>query len=795
MITNYLKIAWRHLQKNRLYSLINLAGLAIGITGCLLIGLYIWHEWSYDRFHENADRIVRVTWEYDFADKTEETASTGTRVGPEFTRRFPETESFVRLLKYPRVVAFENRQFEEKKFLYADSTFFDIFSFDLIKGDPESVLDEPASIVLTRSMAEKYFGNEPALGRTLTVGGTKDFTITGITEDAPDNSQIKFDFIIPFSNLSASTSEKWNEANYITFLLLKNSDGMEPLQAKIHNYMEEVSREEYKLEGDNFMTYHLQPLTDVHLKSKLDGLEPNSSITYLWVMAAVAFLILLIACVNYTNLSIAQAAGRGSEIGIRKVLGAGKKNIFYQFMSESLLMTFIALGVTLLLGYYLLSSFNQLSGKQIDTDVLFQPATLLLLLVLSMIVAFMAGAYPAVVLSGGKVINILRKGFSFTGSGVLRKSLIVFQFVISIFLIIATVVILQQLSYIQDRDLGYNKEQVLVLPIDTQIRENYDQIRPALEEIPGVKSVAAAYEDPTHIGWSDGLTATEGNKGISVNAMPVDEHIVRTLGLQIIAGEDYTNSDIKMADPQLQGDNIQYTYMLNESAVRALGWTPEEAIGKRVAKGREGIVRAVVKDFHFRSLHEPIGPLVIFMDKRLTGSMFVKLQETNVPETIAALEKVWNSRIAHRPFEYQFLDENYTALYRSEQSIAAVFTTFSVLAILLACLGLFALTAYAMVSRTKEIGIRKVLGATVPDILGLVSKDFIKLVFIAIVIGVPVSLLAVNKWLEGFSYRVDIAWWVVALASLLLLVIATTTVCLQAIKTAMTNPVKNLKNE
>ena len=444
MITNYLKIAWRHLQKNRLYSLINLAGLAIGITGCLLIGLYIWHEWSYDRFHENADRIVRVTWEYDFADKTEETASTGTRVGPEFTRRFPETESFVRLLKFPRVVAFGDRQFEEKNFLYADSTFFDIFSFDLIKGDPRSVLDDPASIVLTRSMAEKYFGNEPALGKTLTVGGTKDFTVTGIAADVRDNSQIKFDFIVPFSNLSAATSEKWNEANYITFLLLKDSDGMEPLQAKIHNYMEEVSREEYKLEGDNFMTYHLQPMTDVHLKSKLDGPEPNSSITYLWVMAAVAFLILLIACVNYTNLSIAQAAGRGSEIGMRKVLGAGKKNIFYQFMSESLLMTFVALGITLLLGYYLLPSFNQLSGKQVDSDILFEPATLLLLLVLSLIVAFMAGAYPAFVLSGGKVINILRKGFSFTGSGILRQSLIVFQFVISVFLIIATVVILQR---------------------------------------------------------------------------------------------------------------------------------------------------------------------------------------------------------------------------------------------------------------------------------------------------------------------------------------------------------------
>lgn len=795
MIKNYFKIAWRHLQKNRLYSLVNLSGLAIGITGCLLIGIYIWHEWSYDRFHEHADRIVRVTWEYDFADKTEETASTGTRVGPEFTRRFPETESFVRLMKYPRVVASGDKQFEEKNFLYADSTFFEIFSFKLLQGDRGAVLKDPSGIVITSSMAEKYFGNEPALGKSLNVGGGKDHIVTGIARDVPNNSQIKFDFILPFSNLSAATSEKWNEANYITFLLLKDANSREPLQTKIHRYMTKVGMEEYQLDGDNFMTYHLQPLTDVHLKSTLDGLEPNSSITYLWILAAVAFLILLIACVNYTNLSIAQAAGRGSEIGIRKVLGAGKKNIFYQFITESFLLTSIAFGMTLILAYFLLPYFNQLSGKHIDSDVLLKPATLILLLFLSVIVAFLAGAYPAMVLSGGKVIQVLKRGFSFTGSGLLRKSLIVFQFVISIFLIISTVVILQQLSFIQDRDLGYNKEQVLVLPVDSQIRENYDQLRTALEEVPGVHSVAAAYEDPTHIGWSDGLTPTGGGKGISVNAMPVDEHIVETLELEIIAGEDYTSSDKQLADPKLQGDNIQYIYMLNEAAVRALGWTPQEAVGKRVAKGREGIVRAVVKDFHFRSLHEPIGPLVIFMDKRLTGSMFVKLDQANVPETIASLQDVWKSRVAHRPFEYQFLDENYTALYRAEQSIAAVFTAFSIVAILLACMGLFALTAYAMVSRTKEIGIRKVLGATVPDILSLVSKDFIKLVVVAIIIGIPLSLLAVHKWLAGFSYRIDIAWWVVALAGFLTLIIATTTVCLQAMRTAMTNPVKNLKNE
>ncbi len=795
MKTNYFKIAWRHLKKNKLYSIINLSGLAIGITGCLLIGIYIWHEWSYDRFHANVDKIVRVTWEYNFDGTNEETALTGTKVGPEFTRRFPEAKAYVRLLKYPRVVAYENQAFEEKNFLYADSSFFKIFSFPILSGKSETALDSPENIVLTASTAKKYFGSEDPIGKRVNVGGTKDFTITAVTADPPQNSQIKFDFVAPFASLNAAKEEKWNEANYITFLLLNQPENILPLQQKISEYAKEVGRDEMQLQGNNSMTYHLQPLTQVHLYSKLDGFEPNSSVTYLWILAAVALLILLIACVNYTNLSIAQAAGRSAEIGMRKVLGAGKSNIFYQFITEAILMTLMAFGITLFISFYLLPSFNQLSGKQIEADVIFEPVTILLLFGLSLFVAFLAGAYPALVLSGGKVITVLKSGFSFTGSAVLRKSLIVFQFVISVFLIIATVVILQQLNFIQDKDLGYKKEQVLILPLDTKIKENYPEIKAAVENLGGVSAVSAAYEEPTYIGWSDGLTSLENDKKISINAMPVDENIIETLGFEIIFGENYTTSDVQLADPEIHGDNISYTYMLNESAVRALGWTPQEAIGKKVSKGREGIVRAVVKDFHFRSLHEPIGPLVIFMDKRLTGSMFVKLEEANLSSSLASLEELWKSRIPHRPFEYQFLDENYTALYKAEQNIAAVFTTFSIVAIFLACLGLFALSAFSMAKRKKEIGIRKVLGASVPDILTLVSKDFIKLVLVAIFIAIPLSLLAVDKWLEGFSYKVEVQWWVMAAACIATLIIAIGTICLQAIKTAFSNPVKNLKME
>lgn len=794
MIKNYFKIALRHLQKNKLYTAVNMLGLTVGITSCILIGIYVWHEMSYDQFHAKADRIVRVTWEYNFGDAETKTASTGTKVGPQFQRTFPEVESYTRLLKYPRVISYRDKLFDEKNFVYADSAFFSIFSFPLIRGEVGTVLDAPEKLVITESMAKKYFGNEDPIGKTIKVGGTKDFVVSGITANAPENSQIKFDFIASFKTLNASKEEKWNEANYITYLLLQNGDDIQPLQSKVTAYAVKVAKEEMQVEDSHFMTYHLEPLTKVHLHSELDGLEPNNSILYIYILSAVALLILLIACVNYTNLSTAQSAGRSAEIGMRKVLGADKKQVFNQFMSESFLLTFFAVLLALLCSVLLLPYFNSLSGKQLDRTVLLNPFTIIALSVLAVLVAFTAGAYPAFILSRSKVIHVLKSGFNFTGSGALRKSLIVFQFVISIFLIITTIVILQQLSFIRNKELGYNKEQVIVLPMDAKMLEHYDDFKNEVADLPGVISVGGAYESPIQIGWSDGLTGEGGGKNISINALPVDESFVTTIGFKIIAGSDYTWSDVQQFDTSNNGNNIRYSFMLNESAVKTLGWTPEEAIGKTVAKGREGTVKAVVKDFHFKSFHEAISPLAIFLDRRMLNSFFIKISG-NTPATLAALDKVWKQRMPHRPFEYTFLDEEYNALYKTEERTANVFTTFSTLAILLACLGLFALTAYAMVQRTKEIGIRKILGASIPDILALVSKDFLKLVFISIFIAIPIALLAINKWLENFVYKTDIYWWVFAVAGFFALLIAFLTIFIQAIRVATANPVNNLRTE
>ncbi|MFL5741951.1 MAG: ABC transporter permease [Flavisolibacter sp.] len=794
MLQNYFKVAWRHLQASKLYAIVNIFGLAIGIASCLLIGMYIWDELSFDQFHTNKDRIVRITWEYNFDDADTRTALTGTRVGPEFTRRFPEVEAFVRTMKYGNVVSNQEKMYDEKNFLYADSTFFSLFSFPLLQGNARTVLDAPNKMVLTASAAKKYFGQESAMGKTLKVGGTKDFVITGIAADVPQYSQIKFDMVGSFSSLGASKTEKWSEANYVTYLLLRKNEPVSSLQSKIDAYCKEIGKDELKLQGNQHTAYHLEPLSRVHLHSDLEGLEPNNSISYIYIMAIVAFMILLIAGVNYTNLSIAQSAGRNTEVGMRKVMGARKGQLFRQFIVESFLLSLIALLLALLISWLLLPYYNQLSGKHLHIEVMFQPSGVAALLALAILIALCAGTYPALVLSRNRIMNILKSGFIFSSSGSLRKTLIVFQFVISIFLTGATIVLLQQLSYIRNKDLGYDKQQVVVLPVDRIVSKNYDNIKRAIALTPGVLSVGGAYEEPTDIGWGDGITTTDG-KSITVNALPVDEDAIRTLGMHIIAGSDFTQADVQQFDTSNDGKNIRYTFMLNQSAVNALGWTPEQALGRTIQKGNEGTIKAVVKDFHFHSFHEPIKPLVIFLDKRLVGSMFVKISGKDIPGTIGRLSTTWKQRINHRPFEYKFLDDDYEALYQTEQRTANVFTTFSTLAIILSCLGLFALTAYTMVRRTKEIGIRKILGASLSDILLLVSKDFLKLVMLALAISIPLAFYAINKWLQTFSYRISVEWWVFAVSGLLTLVIAFVTVSLQAARTAFANPVKNLRTE
>ncbi|HMR91399.1 MAG TPA: ABC transporter permease [Chitinophagaceae bacterium] len=801
MFKNYLKIALRNIRKNKLYSFVNIAGLAIGITGCLLIGLYVWNELSYDRFHKNADRIVRVTMEYQFSGTVSKTAVTGTKAGPQFKRSFPEVESYVRLYKYPMSLANGSRAFEEKNAVFADADFFKMFSFRLLRGEPSAVLSRPQTIVLTEKAAKRYFGEEDPVGKTLRINGTdKDYEVTGIAENAPLNSQIQYDVLISFLSTNASKSETWKNANYITYLLLNNAERAKQIEAKVLAYSNDAVRKELGIQegSSDYWIYRTELLKDVHLRSELSGLEPNGNMTYIYVLSIVAILILIIACVNYTNLATAQSVSRSTEIGVRKVMGAGKKQLLKQFLGESFVLTFIALALAVASGILLLPVFNQLTGKTFTASFFVQPLFLTAALLLCIIISLLAGAYPAFVLSNTRLTSILKSGLRIAHSGGgLRKTLITAQFVIAIFLIAATIIVLNQVSFIRHKSIGYDREQVVVMPVDYKMKASYDLLKNAMRQVPGVVSVTGAYEDPTFIEWGDGITAEDGNgkKELSITGAPVDIGYLHTMGMQLAAGRDFQVSDFAAQDTSNNFKNYRSTYIINEKAAKDLGWTAEQAIGKTIVKSAPGPVVGVVKDFHFESLHTPIGPLVLFLDSSSVQQMFVKIRAGNTETTLAGIAALWKTRVPHRPFDYHFLDDDFNTLYRTEEQTASLFSVFAGVAIVLACLGLFALAAFTTVQRTKEIGIRKILGANTAGITLLISRQFMWLVGTAILIATPLGWWAGNNWLQKFAYRITLDWWIFAIAGIVAVLIALAAVSYHAIRVSLANPVKALRTE
>lgn len=799
MFKNYFKTALRNLRKNKLYSAINIFGLTVGLSACLLIGVYINHELSYDKFNANADRIVRATMEYKQAETVNSVASTGTKVGPQLKRTFPAIEEYVRTFISSSIVKSGDKVFDEQHVLFADDPFFKVFSFKLVDGNASTALDAPDKIVLTRSMAKKYFGNENAVNKTLNVIG-KDMTVSAVCEDVPQNSQLKFDFVTQFLNLSNGVKEEtWWNANWITYFLLRDKQSIAPLQQQVNDYMNTPDvRKEARLEGSSYLKYNLQPLTKVHLYSSLAGFEPNGSITYIYMFLVIALLILIIACANYTNLATAQSAGRSGEIGMRKVMGASKKQVFIQFIGESSVITFIAAALAFLLSIFLIPYFNNITGKHFTPDVLLQPVPIIALAVFCVLVSFFAGLYPALVLSGTQIMGVLKKGFTFTGgNNMLRKTLIVAQFGISIFLIIYTVVILQQMNFMQTKNLGYDKDHVVVLPIGGKMQQDFQSIKDAFVQVPGVQAVTASYETPEYVQWGDGISTTDekGKHDVSLNAMPVDLDFTKTMKMQLAAGRDFQQSDFALMDTSNNYANFQQSYIINESLAKKIGWSPEQAIGKTLDKGVTGPVVGVVKDFNFSSLHDPIGPLLIFLGRDFSRNFMVRIDGADMKATLAKLEIVWKERVPGRPFGYHFLDEDYNKLYQAEQRTSALFSVASGLAIILACLGLFGLAAFTTVQRTKEIGIRRVLGAKVGSITILVSSNFLKLVGIAILIAAPLAWWAANKWLQDFAFRIPVQLYVFVIAAVVTMLIALFTVGFHSVKAALTNPVKSLRTE
>lgn len=805
MISNYLKIALRSLRNKKVFASINILGLAIGLAACMLILLFVQHELSYDHYNVNADRMFRVTLHGRIGGNEINIAGASAPAGPALMRDYPGVEAYTRLSNNGTfLVRNGEKRFREDGVIFADSNFFDLFSIRLLKGDSKTVLTEPRTVVITASTALKYFGRQDPVGKSLTMGNSGLFRVTGVCEDVPSNSHFHFDFF--GSMKSIGLGEKWLASGAHTYVLLRKGYSVEKLEAQVPQFVEKyigpeikeflgMTYEAYLRKGNRF-GFSFQPLTDIHLQSNLENeLEPNGNVKYIYIFAAIAAFILLIACINFMNLSTAGSAGRAREVGVRKVMGSVRQQLTVQFLTESVLLTVLALFVAFGLVVLLLPGFNGLAGKQFDLQSILNVRTVAYAFVGCLVVGLLAGSYPAFFLSAFKPVAVL-KGSIQAGvkSGWLRNSLVTIQFVVSIGMIIGTMVVYQQLRFIQNKKVGFDKEQVLILHDTHLLGEKAKTFKQQLRGLSAVSNVTLAGYMP--VGASnnstDGFLPESADNNITpyrFTTYQVDEDYLATLGIGLKAGRNFSK--------EFGTDSA--SVLINEAAAKQFGW--KDPIGKRVTTVGDGTpetkklytVVGVTKDFHFRSMHEQIAPLVMFYGGD-QYQMAVRIKTQDIPGLLKTLEKTWKAA-TDNPFAYSFLDERFNKMYESEMRVGKLFGIFAGLAVMIACLGLFGLAAFTTIQRTKEIGVRKVLGASVLSIVSLLSKDFIKLVGIAILIASPLAWYGMNRWLSDFAYKIHIEWWVFVLAGALAVGVALLTVSFQSIRAALVNPVKSLRSE
>jgi putative ABC transport system permease protein len=794
MLKNHIKIALRNLWRHRVFSFINITGLSVGITACFFIFMYVRFELSYDKFHTKADRIYRLVTDIKTPSETIVTDVTSWAFAPYIKTDFPDVESFTRVSGGSFLVRKGNVKFQEERTIFADSTFFKVFDFKLLKGNPNTALKAQANIVFTKTAAKKYFGDADPVGQTVLITGDAiPALVTGVMEDMPENSQIKADMIISMVTLTqkfnSGLDEAWGNYGATSYLLLKPGVNAKVLQSKFPAFMAKRNGEESR-KRQMFATLLLEPLKDVYLYSKRGGQEVGS-ISNVYIFSIVAIFILVIACINFINLTTARSVERAKEVGIRKVVGALKGELARQFIGESVILCLIAFVITILLSVLLLPLFNQLSGKIISPGIFSNIFYILALFGISVAIGFLAGIYPAVVLSSFKPVMVLKGRFSTgTKGSLLRKSLVVAQFSISIALIIGTIIVYNQMDFMRNRDLGFTKDQMIVMDSNGDVGK--DAFQQAIRSIPGVKSVALSSSVPGG-GNAGAYSEIENKKGdlqiANLDLYFVDFDYLNQYKIKMVAGRPFSR-DFMTTD-------TSQAMILNEEAVKLFGYTsPQQAIGRRFKQwGREGKIVGVMKDFHFRSLQEKIKPLSMRVELRNLNLVSVKADAKNLPATLAALESKWKEVIPNRPFSYYFLDEFFDRQYRAEQRFGKLFFNFAILAIAISCLGLLGLASYSTYQRTREIGIRKVMGASTPGIVNMLSVDFMKLVGISFVIATPFAWYFMHKWLQDFAYRIDIQWWVFAVAGILAMAVALTTISFQAIKAAMANPVKSLRSE
>ncbi len=801
MLKNYFKIALRNILKNKNYSFINIIGLAVGISACIIIALYVFNEESFDSFNKKADRIVRATMTFSFNGVSQNVAVTGTKLLPAFKRNFPEVEDGVRLYPSRAIVKYKDKLFEEPDFVYADSTFFNVFSFKMIEGNPGEVLSKPNCVILTSSSARKYFGNEDAFGKVIRINTRElgnvswdDYTITGIVQDCPLNSQIKFDFLASFCSLQSAKpgKEVWWNADYYTYLLLKSPGAMKTLQAKIPAYMKKQN-EELGLSGSDYMTFNLEPLKRVHLYSEAQGgFIPPGDYRYIIIFSLVALLILLIACANYINITTAKATERAKEIGVRKVIGAVRGQLIYQFITESFIIVTIAFFIGIVFAEFILPVFKNIYEVNLELSALLSPDAIGTVLFIILLIGLLGAGYPAFLLSKYKPVKVLKGNFKTGSSGIwIRKSLIIFQFAISVVLIICTLIIKDQLDYINNKKLGFDKNHIVVFPVDETMAGKAGVLKNEFLKNSGIKGVTFATRTPVFINSTNDIVYN--NRKIMVNQLGVDLDFLSTLGVHLYEGNNFTPADTAVYSKS--NSNQGLPILVNETALKQLNIKPENAVGTAVSfRGQKCFVKGVIKDFHFTSMRAGINPLVLFLNGYL-NKMMVRISGGSISNTINFMKEKWAALFPDHPFNMTFLNDDFNKLYQSENRTEKIFYIFGILAVILAYLGLFGLVSYSIQQKTKEIGIRKTLGATIANIISLLSKNYIKYILIANIIACPLALYAVNKWLEGFAYRTEISAWIFLSVMLLTFALVLIMIGFQSIKASKNNPVDSLRYE
>ncbi len=808
MIRNFIKTAWRNLKGNKVFSFINIFGLSVGLTCCMLITSYLYSELSYDTYPDNAKQIYRVGLHSNGDNAAADFPNVDIAVGQGIKNAFPEVLATTRMTKMGiAFVKYGEQQFKEESLVLADPNFLSLFSIPLLAGDSQTALTEPNSMVITKAFEKKYFGNSSGIGKMMIVNDNPT-KITGVIDKVPDNSHFHADaFLSLITYAGHKVKQTWSNVGYFTYLLLDKNANPAKLEAAfpelVAKYVVPETQHDMGVslaeaqKSVNTFKFFLQPITSIHLHSATRyEFEANGDIHYIYIFGALALFIMLLACINFTNLSTASSSKRAKEIGVRKVLGSEKNKLVWQFLTESVMLTSLALLFALSFVYILLPYFNNLAGKNISFGFFVNGSALALEISLALIVGLIAGIYPALFLSSLKIISVLKGGGGMqpANKSGLRSGLIVFQFAISTGLIIATFIVYQQLHYMQNKKLGYDKDQVLVIHDTNTLGNNINAFKQQLladsrvvnatisSNVPGTNSMGG-----TEIYSPDMTNSKGGRSEIQCGIYWIDNAYLPTLGIKLASGRNFF--------PPSPADSM--SVIVNEAAIRDLGFGNTNPLGKTIVRSgqRHYTIIGVVKDFNYTSAKQNIAPLMMLPSTNSKDAIMVKVKIADIHQLVADIKTKWDGYNANAPFAYNFLDQQYASLYKTEQRTGQIFTSFAVIAVIIASLGLFGLAAFMIRQRVKEIGIRKVLGASTVSITSMLSVEFLKLIVIAALISFPITWFAMYKWLQGFAYRITLQWWVFVVAGLIALLVAGITISFQSIKAALANPVKSLRSE